>query len=191
MSTLRCRSWRRLEENSQKIQDQDLFPHTLYPSTTVDQGQGYGTSKQEIWSGIQYPLQLWFGVHWRRPWGQESVSTRQLSEEEDRKSAVADHTWTNQHHLKWENTTIIDGSRNKHVLQIKEALRRGHTRQLCCYNSATKLQATNHTVCHRRYLLHATTFVARNMLPRIDQLSISRNFVAMKHQRRAACCTQQ
>ena len=71
------------------------------------------------------------------------------------------------------------------------SLRRGYTRQLCCYNSATKLQATNRTVCHRRYLLHATTFVACNMLPRIDQLSIPRNFVATKHQRRAACCTQQ
>ena len=23
-----------------KIQDQDLFPHTLYPSPTVDQGEG-------------------------------------------------------------------------------------------------------------------------------------------------------
>ena len=33
----------------------------------------------------------------------------------------------------------------------------GHTRQLCCYNNATKLQATHCTVCHRRYLLHATT----------------------------------
>ena len=41
---------------------------------------------------------------------------------ETEKSAVADHAWTNQHHLKWENTTIIDGSRNKHILQIKEAL---------------------------------------------------------------------
>ena len=41
---------------------------------------------------------------------------------ETEKSAVADHAWTNQHNLKWENTTIIDGSRNKHILQIKEAL---------------------------------------------------------------------
>ena len=31
-------------------------------------------------------------------------------------------------------------------------LRRGYTGQLCCCNSAT-----NRTVCHRRYLLHATT----------------------------------
>ena len=37
-------------------------------------------------------------------------------------TVVADHAWTNQHHLKWENTTIFDGSKNKHVLQIKEAL---------------------------------------------------------------------
>ena len=41
---------------------------------------------------------------------------------ETEKSAIADHAWTNQHNLKWENTTIIDGSRNKHILQIKEAL---------------------------------------------------------------------
>ena len=32
------------------------------------------------------------------------------------------HAWTNQHNLKWENTTISDGSKNKHILQIKEAL---------------------------------------------------------------------
>ena len=54
-----------------------------------------------------------------------------------------------------------------------------------------KLQATNGIVCHRRYLLLATTFVARNMLPRIERMSIPRNFVATKHQRQAACCTQQ
>ena len=41
---------------------------------------------------------------------------------EPEKLAVADHAWTNQHNLKWENMTIIDGSRNKHILQIKEAL---------------------------------------------------------------------
>ena len=43
------------------------------------------------------------------------------------------------------------------------------------------------TVCQGRYLLHTTTFVAFNMLPRIDRLSIP----AMKHQRCATCCMQQ
>ena len=54
-------------------------------------------------------------------------------------------------------------------------LRRGYTRQLCCYNSATKLQATNRIVCqcHRRLCCTQPHFsVARNMLPGIDQLSI-------------------
>ena len=69
---------------------------------------------------------------------------------------------------------------------FKTLLRWGYTgqMQLCCYNGAIKLQATNRIVCHRRYLLHATTFVARNMLPRTERLSIPCNFVAMKHQRR-------
>ena len=43
-------------------------------------------------------------------------------------------------------------------------LRRGYTRQLCCYNSATKLQAKNRTVCHRRYLLHTTQLSIRRQL---------------------------
>ena len=76
---------------------------------------------------------------------------------------------------------------NETTVQFKAGIHQA----TCCYNSATMLQATNHIVWHRRYLLHATTFVACNMLPRIDQLSIPRNFVATKHQRRAACCTQQ
>ena len=41
---------------------------------------------------------------------------------ETEKSAVADHAWTKQHNQKWENTTIIDSAKNKHTLQIKEAL---------------------------------------------------------------------
>ena len=41
---------------------------------------------------------------------------------------------------------------------------------------------SSHIMCHRRY---------RNMLPGIDRLSVPHNFVATKHQRRAACCTQQ
>ena len=56
-------------------------------------------------------------------------------------------------------------------IKSSQLLRQGYTMQLCCYNSAT-----NRTVCHWRYLLHATIFVARNMLPGIDQLSIPRNF---------------
>ena len=34
-------------------------------------------------------------------------------------------------------------------------------------------------------------FVAHHMLPKIDRLAIPRNFVATRHQRHAACCTQQ
>ena len=64
-------------------------------------------------------LDLWFGVHWGNN-AKRALETR-ISEHqaavrrgETEKSAVADHAWTNQHNLKWENTTIIDGSRNKH-----------------------------------------------------------------------------
>ena len=46
--------------------------------------------------------------------------------------------------------------------------------------------------CVIGYLLHATIFVAHNMLLRINRVAVySTQFCAMKHQRRAACCRQQ
>ena len=51
---------------------------------------------------------------------------------------------------------------NKQTNLTWNILRQGYTRQLCCYNNATKLQATHHIVvigdisCMQPHLLHAT-----------------------------------
>ena len=38
------------------------------------------------------------------------------------KSAIADHAWSEQHAIEWDNTTVIDRSSNRMNLMLKEAL---------------------------------------------------------------------
>ena len=41
---------------------------------------------------------------------------------ETEKSAVAEHAWSNQHSILWEETTIIDRARRQKELKLKEVL---------------------------------------------------------------------